>query len=573
MLISADSCVRVWNQQNASLAYTFDVGVSKINDISFTRDGRILLVGSDTDRIQMIDLYKIENPPELIVSKDKSQHPIKVTAIGCSSDGQKIGVGASSGVINVFNANTHEKIYSNYVHRKQITSICFHPFKNSVIASDTNGKISFSNLDGGTPKMLPLWSSKTGQIYEFDSSPHKPLLAVACRTGIIFYDLEKMKKEATPVPKFTGYPTHIRFSPSDPNILAFSSNINEVYFFNLSSNSLSGPIVFEDNILSIDFRNDGVYLAISFAKTGITTIDVRDSSIQHKYCTENTNTTYVVKFQPVDINEDPKFKQTIVTEAPKITKPTIQPSKSNESRKFQAPNDKKKTNTFSRVSQPKNQKSQQKITKLNDKLDDLDTKLDNKDDDSLEDIEIKQAIDANFDFDINEEKDILPKKSPQNQNLLPKPNADDHKDSVQSKPRLPSPLNKNKDAPKSPKRNAGSPKEPTSPKQKHTFSQKQQQTNDRSSPLRPPPQPSLPSNAPHIIQNDDESDDDDIDLSKVPVESREIVKVICNYMKEMNETTKEELHQHLNTIHLDLLCRIRELEDKINMLMQKKNLK
>ena len=230
------------------------------------------------------------------------------------------------------------------------------------------------------------------------------------------------------------------------------------------------------------------------------------------------------------------------------------------------------------------------------KSDDLDIKSDNANDDSLGDIEIKEAIDSNFDFDINEEKDILPKKNPQNSNLATKqkdnshskPNSalsqkeslqqksnsiTDQKDAAQSKPRLPSPL-KNKDTPKSPKRNTGSPKEPSSPKQKHNLStQKHQQTNSQSSPPRPQLQPSLPANAPHIIHQEDESDDDDIDLSKVPAESREIVKVICNYMKEMNETTKEELHQHLNTIHLDLLCRIRELEDKINMLMQIKNLK
>lgn len=578
MLISADSCVRVWNQQNTSLAYSFDVGVNKINDISFTRDGRILLIASDTDRIQLIDMYKIENPPELIVTKDKSQAPIHVTAIGCSSDGQKIGVGSSSGVINVFNTKTHEKIYSSYVHRKQISSICFHPFTNNVIASDSNGKISFSSLDGGTPKMLPHWTSKSGQIFEFDSSPHKPLLAVACRTGIIFYDLEKMNKETPPIPKFTGYPTHIRFSPSDPNIIAFSSNINEVYFFNLSSKSLRSPIVFDDNILSMDFRNDGIYLAVSFANTGIVTIDVRDSSIQHKYCTDNTSSSYVVKFQPVDINEDPKFKQTLVSEAPKITKPTIQPSKSSDSRKFPAPIEKKKNNTFSRVVQsknPKNPKSQQKIAKLNDKIDDLNNDIDKSNSDNYNENE-KQSDN----IEIEEKTDLLQKDSLQRPSsssshkdiIQQKPTSiSSQKGSAPSKPNLPSPSNKNIDEERSPTRKVGSPKEPSSPKQKHNLQlQRQQQTNAHSSPPRPTPQPSIPTNAPQIIRQEDESDDeDDIDLSKVPVESREMIKVICNYIKDINETTKEELHQHLNTIHLDILCRIREIEDKLNILMQK----
>lgn len=598
MLISADSCVRVWNQQNTSLAYTFDVGVNKINDISFTRDGRILFVASDTDRIQVIDLYKTENPPEIIVSKDKSKDSIKVTSIGCSTDGQKIGVGTSSGVINVFNTITHEKIFSNYVHRKPITSICFDPSAKYVIASDTKGKMSYSSLNGGPPKMLPHWTSKCGEIFEFDSSPHRPILAVASSEGIILYNLEKMIKESPNLPKFGGHPTHIRFSPKDPNVIAFSTSINEVYFFNMSSKSLSSPIVFEDNILSMDYQNRGVFLAISFAKTGIVTIDVSNSSIQHKYCTDNTNLTYIVKFQPVDINEDPKFKQTIVIDAPKITKPTIQSSKSSDSRKFPATNEKKKTNTFSRVVQAKNQKVQpNKIAKIEDKSDDLDVKIESNKDDLDDDFEMKEAIDPKFDFDINEKADILPKKTIQNPNLasnlkenlkqktnqssVQKGNTqqkqnlpEGQKNDIQLKPKLPSPLKNNKDTPKSPKRNTGSPKEPSSPKQKHNLSvQKQQQANAQSSPLRPPPQTSLPTNAPHIIHQDDESDDEEIDLSKVPAESREIVKAICYYMKEMNETTKEELHQHLNTIHLDLLCRIRELDDKVNMLMQKMNIK
>lgn len=527
MLISGDSCLRVWNQQNSTLIYTFDIGVNQINDMSFTRDGRVLIVGSDSDRIQMIDLYKSENPPELVVNKNKSQLPIKVSAIGCSSDGSKLGIGTTSGVINVFNASNFELLFSSYVHKGEITSIGFHPSSNHVIASDTKGKISFSALKGGAPKMLPHWTSKLGDIFEFDISPHKLLLAVACKTGLLFYDLEKMVKLTGQLPQFSGHPTKVKFSPTDPNLVAFSTSMNELFFLNTSNNSLSEPVSFDNEVISIDFRNDGVYLAVGVNEVGLMTVDVRDLSTNHKFQCENGGQIKVVKFQPLDIDDLPKFKQTVIAETPKITKPNIQ-SKLNESTKSALNSEKKKTTTsFSRLPQQPKQQQQQivsAVNKIGEMINDIDVdiNINLSDKKNMNEIEIEEDVKVNqYEVQKNNQFDL--------------PKGENSKKSPVTKQKVQSPVKPKPVITKSP--------------------QKLQQV--------PEPQNS---------ESSSEYDSDfDLDLSKVPVENQEGIRIICNYTKHLHEIQKEEMHQHLNTIHLDLLCRINEIKELQKLILEKIN--
>ncbi|OHT15474.1 hypothetical protein TRFO_14101 [Tritrichomonas foetus] len=573
MLFSADSCIRVWNQQTGSLIYTFDIGADKINDFAFTRDGRSLLIASVTSQsktIQTIDLYK-DNSPEI------STGTHEVSAIFCSSDGSRFACGSTDGTILAYNTITHEKIFDFRVHRSRITSITFNPSSNDIIATDEVGKASFIKCVGGYKyvkkdgiKILPKWKSKFGSISEIDISPHQLILAIACKSGIYIYDLAKMKINQSQI-GFGSAPTnHVRFSPTNKDILIVSNEENKIFIYDMSAMAiLNDPIELQANITSINFRNDGNTLAVALENTSIITLDIRDSSIIHEFRTDNTLATNVVSFQPVEVTDQPKFKQTVLSDAPKITKPNLSKNESTKpsdsGRKFPSQGEKKMP-SFSRLSQSKNLKSQPKQSN------------------------IRQNIQTKSDPQKTEKEDD---KIDSDGFLLKYETTDSEKvPSSSTSPRVTSPKETKAASPvkssSSPKTDFISP--PSSPsKQKHEPEQKQ---NEKKSPIKnvsspepkpklpqklvahsppkPPQKSRLPESAPRVITQENISFDDDLDLSNVPQDMRETVKAICHYFDDKLELHKEEMHQHLNTIHLDLLCRLKELESKIDSIVSNK---
>jgi hypothetical protein len=56
---------------------------------------------------------------------------------------------------------------------------------------------------------------------------------------------------------------------------------------------------------------------------------------------------------------------------------------------------------------------------------------------------------------------------------------------------------------------------------------------------------------------------EDVDLSHLSPENRDLVRAIAININETAEQLKEEFTQHINAVHLDLLCRIRQLADRL----------
>jgi hypothetical protein len=58
----------------------------------------------------------------------------------------------------------------------------------------------------------------------------------------------------------------------------------------------------------------------------------------------------------------------------------------------------------------------------------------------------------------------------------------------------------------------------------------------------------------------------DMDLSHLSPENRELIQIVAANIAEAKEQLLEEMTRHLNSIHLDLLCRFRQISDKIDHL-------
>jgi hypothetical protein len=67
----------------------------------------------------------------------------------------------------------------------------------------------------------------------------------------------------------------------------------------------------------------------------------------------------------------------------------------------------------------------------------------------------------------------------------------------------------------------------------------------------------------HSLQIADVDLLDSVDLTRLSPDNRELVRVIAMNIADTTEQLKEEFTQHINAVHLDLLCRIRQLTEKI----------
>ena len=554
MLFSGDSCIRVWNQ-SGSLLYTFDIGVSRINCATFSRDGRNLIIGSESNSLQLIDLYK-DNPPEISTGSHKP------SALSCSSDGSRFAYGTTDGCIVGFKTISGakwEKLYDYRVHKCQVNSIVFHPSLNWVIAGDESGKVSYINIHESqlkkSARQLPKWTSKNGPVHEIDISPHQLMVGIVCKTGFYTYSLENMDIIESKIMLDDGIPTHIKFSPVDKSLVAISTTKNKVYFYslNLDDNVVDDDIPsveFKNEIVSISFKHDGKLLAVAVKNAGISIVDVKNLKIVNEFTSNNSNNRFVtnlVLYPPLDINESPKFKQTVVNEPPKITKPT---------------ENTRKLSSFSRISKGHNPPPPLQTPQVQEPQNAQNIQ------NEAEKLEISSSTIAESPRS-NEKYShaprLSPRSSPKKETQLSKlasPKSSTKEDKKQQG-----------DSPKSPN------KKPTIKKdviravgKKHDSSEQKVITK---SPPRPPNQTKVPTNAPRIITSENESSSEELelDLSKVPEEYKEVVKAFCRYVDYKNEENMEDMHQHLNTVHLDLLCRIREIHEMLSVIMEKLNLK
>ena len=274
MLATGGKFVHLWSLSASNPFSQINLPKPPINDMCFTFDNRQLLVGGESEILTRIDIYSGEK-------QSIGTNLPRISKIACSSDGHFVAAGSKSGPIAIFG---EERLISR-AHRVGITALVYARNSSTLIAGDKNGLISM-----GTNKRtkLPNWSStRYGSVYDISGAKHSDMIAVACKSGLIIYDL--VQTSIVGAQKFRS--RSICYSPFSDNLIAISGEKSDLLFYDPRSNVVVNTVQFESPVVSLDFRFDGITVGAAVQGAGVKLLDIRQlDKIQDMICDDEIAT-------------------------------------------------------------------------------------------------------------------------------------------------------------------------------------------------------------------------------------------------------------------------------------------
>ena len=287
LAVAGNNFAQLWTISSHASYCTFNNFSNNINSICFTADGEKLCFASDSEYLNIVNVYSGET------NVLETQSPT-INVVKCSSDGQFLATGSKTGTITLF-AKHGEKPLSFRQHKFAITSMSFTSDSSALICGDKRGIMSIGSFK---PSKLPNWSSKIGTIRDISIANNSSLMGVAAGEQLAFYDLNQMKifKSLN-----IGACRQIKFSPFSNSLIAIATLSGDLFFFDPSSNTIVNQAYFGNEITAMDFRFDARTLSISVKEQGLKLIDIRhlDKEIQSlDLYQDNSININSIAFQP-----------------------------------------------------------------------------------------------------------------------------------------------------------------------------------------------------------------------------------------------------------------------------------
>ena len=522
MLCSVDTCVRLWRIPDSNPVLTLNFPIPQIRTATFSKDGRNLIVAGNIPSIYVTNIYTGET--KIVETNVK-----EVNAVAVSLDGTKFACGSSAGNVRVYDMDTLTLIGGHNAHRAPVTTIAFSPSGKAVLAGDTKGKISTASFT--KPAMLKGWTSEYGPVHCIANTSESSFCAIASGNKIRVYDFNRMKIHAT---FDCGEVSVIRFSPVNAALMVGISGTDLMYFNVKDKVQIDAKETYADKVCGFDWQGieGGTDMHLAIALKNGELFATRARELQHHMVLNDDPADQIVSlfFQPVEVAETPKFfpipSATSTAAEKQEPKPMLKQKHPVVKTPKQAPGEKKVQ------TRPKPEPSV-------------------------------------------EPKPEVVRETPQEEkvNEIPKPELAEDPPVEVEKPKSPSPRRHKPQSPFDHQKKPASPK--ASPKQSPKASPKREPETHATPKRTPPPQQKPPAKspvtmAPKLISSESELDTS-VDLSRLSPANREVVKVILASITDQTERVKEEFNEHINTVHLDLLCRLRQLSDAVETL--KKNVK
>lgn len=571
MFASIDTVVRVWNAATLEVSTTYDPQI-KLKRVALSPDSKYIVAGGDSKDSPKATLINLSNGQQsevvfVLKKKDKKMH---VSAICFNNNGTLIGIGLSTGEILVYSLSL-EKKYSHTAHRAEVTQMAFTNDNKEVIAGDLNGKISIANINQGKPAIIPGWSSTAfgSPIHTFQVSSDGKRLGVCCGNNVCIYNLSKRSIiECLPITTHddNNYATSIAFYPEKSENIFVGTNRGQIKFINIpDKNDDDDKQKQQQTIAKNDFKTLFSETSSRIAKIGFISI--------HQLCVYQENDKFFVLNLETD---DPSITE---IEYPNNILPfsldfpnfiqTVPNINSIRSISKRTSNIKKPQTKITPRKERKEEKKKPEVISSQINI------HDSSDDEPIEYPPTTQITAPKQKTGFNAPNDILENKTDDSDYQISKllesrkrinTTNDDSgmSSSINSKASLKKETPpKNVDVPSMPTPQQDVQKIPQ-PVAQHIQQPAPPQFNHKTTPPRMKPMP------PKIIQDTPDRVAQHTNLNGLSSENRELVMILSDMMDEKLDSMSENFQHQMNTIHLDLLCRIKQLTDRIEGLASKK---
>jgi serine/threonine protein kinase len=135
----ADRTIRFWDLEHKQLIKTIEAHEQKIHALAISQDGKIIISGSSDRTIQIRQLGTTTH--HILPG-----HQDAVLTVAISPDRKTIASGSIDGMVNLWNADTHQLTASFQAHQSAVKSIVFKPVGNTFISASWDRTIKVWQL-------------------------------------------------------------------------------------------------------------------------------------------------------------------------------------------------------------------------------------------------------------------------------------------------------------------------------------------------------------------------------------------------------------------------------------------
>ncbi|KAH0786670.1 PQQ-binding-like beta-propeller repeat protein [Histomonas meleagridis] len=401
-------------------------------------------------------------------------------------------------------------VYSMESH-EEISGHSAHKFPiSSVIFSPDCQSILGGDLKGkisiasfGKPTLLPKWTSRYGAIHHLSVSLNSNIMGIACGETVRLYDF---KAQCPSNPIRVGKTNKICFSPTSSKLMIIGTESGDIKFIDTTTMKTISELNYKYPITALDMKYDGIILAVGTKSPELFAFDCRN--MEKIFTVHPKSFVRAAVFQPHEIDDVPFFKKNSIERDD--TDDTLSFDRLEKEVFANLEEESPEQNIISKPASPQTSPSKSKNIYVRSVFSENEKIIKN---DQIEIFQQKEEtkITKNESSDIKEasKNKIIKRKEPENEYSA----ISNSKIEKTSKDENIQKINRN-----------------------------EEYTEKEDSSLEEP------------------------DLSKLSPQNRELFSLIMNHIDMQIENTKEEFHSHLNSIHLDMICRIRELNDKIDKL-------
>jgi hypothetical protein len=556
MLCSVDKKLRFWNLPGSNPVVTQDCPVPAVSDAVFDDFGRsLIIVGASTK----INILSIDTQEWKCVDTE-----VGFVSSACfSRDGSRFAVGSALGAVSVYSTASLKKLGGHKAHKSEISCVAFTPKGDYVLAGDLDGKISSAPGEAySKASLLRRWHSSFGPVHCIAASPDRDWLAIGSGETVRVYDCQQ-------------YRIMHEFPCGTTRIVRFCRNTcclfvvvgPQLIFYMLDTMEEMGRERMSDVITAFDIRpvEGTIDFDVAIALRNGELFCLKGSNMEHHMLLADEPGNVIIKllFQPDNgLRIKPKTED--------VTKATEEREK-----KLELPKRVKDKPGIPRLRKPElNQEG----------VDTLETETKKKKDKPSENEEAKVKLELP-DFD-KEEKERKPKEAPVLAKQSPdKPVKVDEVDrNVEvahdsGKGEVAAIVHEERKPVVATKTGAesGSSKLPsklgvTSGNAVKASPDMKKEPEESNAVFKGPAASRVPEvqqkEKRRLVVTDNQNDEqidllEDLDLSRLSRENRDLVKAIVGSISQQAERMKEEFNRHINAVHLDLLCRIRELANTV----------
>lgn len=323
MLGNSGSSLELWSIRQQATFYKFNDIENYVNSICFSSDGENLCIATDSEYLQLINLYN--GTRSTLETGSSTVNIVK----SCPNNNLYVA-GSKTGPITLINDKGQKSVFRG--HKFSIEAFDFTSDSRTLISGDKHGSISML-VNFKKPSKLPNWTFKNGQIYDICISKRTNAMIIACGEQLAQYDLGE-----TRVTNFLhfGECKSAIFSPYTDSLIAIGGTSGDLFLFDPKSNQIINQISFENQITGMDFRFDGCTLGIGIQNDGMKLIDIRklETQINTIDLFNNPNKQIsTIAFQPCDVKKPlytpiaeemkpvPSIVKKTIKKGPKIVQP------------------------------------------------------------------------------------------------------------------------------------------------------------------------------------------------------------------------------------------------------------